>query len=114
MNATMHRKERTAALHKAFDTMPKDKALEHAITKLGYTRSGALSWFSWWTPKTEKAPKVSKVKKEKVAPVAEVSAPVEKVEAPKVDAKDEKPWVALGISKTTYYRRRKKGELATV
>lgn len=43
-----HRSARTAALHTAFDTMSRKDALKYAIEELGYTASGASSWFADW------------------------------------------------------------------
>lgn len=49
-----HRNERTAKLHHAFDTMDRKAALEFAKSELGYTISGATSWFSDWDKASNK------------------------------------------------------------
>jgi len=102
---TIHRKERTAKLHTAFNTMDRKAALAYAIKELGYTAAGASSWFSWWTPKGSKPVKTVTEKLVPAAPVVEVTE--EKV-APETK---QKPWEVLGISKSTYYKRKAKGTL---
>jgi hypothetical protein len=49
-----HRNERTAKLHHAFDTMDRKDALDFARKELGYTISGATSWFSDWDKASNK------------------------------------------------------------
>lgn len=54
-----HRKERTAKLHAAYNTMTKADAVKFAVKELGYTAAGASSWFSYWD-KTEAKPAPTK------------------------------------------------------
>lgn len=100
-----HRKERTAKLHTAFNTMDRKAALAYATSELGYTAAGASSWFSWWTPKGSKPAKTKAVKAAPVVVEPIVAEPV----APVADTR--KPWEVLGVSKSTYYKRRAKGTL---
>lgn len=104
MNA--HRKDRTNALHIAFNTMPRKDALAYAVKDLGYTPAGASSWFSWWTPKGSKPAKTKTIK----APVVSAPAVTEPAVVAPV-AETRKPWEVLGISKSTYYKWKAKGTL---
>lgn len=102
-----HRSERTAKLHHAFNTMDRKSALAYGIKELGYTASGASSWFSDWDKlkKSGNAPAVATVD---VVSSVPVTVPVVEAAPP---AKDKAPWEKLGISKSTYYKRKKKGSL---
>lgn len=92
-----HRSERTTKLHTAFNTLTIEEALKVA-TDLGYTVSGAKSWFSWWR-KHEAAPKVDasakKAKSEKVSD----PAPVVDKDAAKREARNKKRREARAAAK---------------
>lgn len=110
-----HRKERTAKLHHAYNTMDRKAALDFAVKDLGYTVSGASSWFSDWS-KLGTPVKVQPVE----VPAPEVPLPsTDPRIAAAIDlcvdehlAKVKKaPWELLNMSRSTYFRKKKAGAL---
>jgi hypothetical protein len=88
-----HKRERTAQLHKAYDTMERKAALKYAMKELNYTDSGALSWFSDWSKEDVKQKAIQaktdakKAASEKAAPKAKKAPTPKTKKAPAPKAK---------------------------